>query len=179
MKTVFNNIHDISKLFIEQSQDFAGTPYVWIDGIGKTRRFYFKKDTIYSYRDSYPLAKIKGNNLYIKEETYSRTTSKHKYSLYRFANKLNIIKSNDLITPNSGDSFVQRQLKKIINSKRYNYIHSQFLLNFIKLGLQPVTKPKFPILFDKEHEKLRQMFFSEDKETFNLAKKIIKQKKLI
>jgi hypothetical protein len=35
------------------------------------------------------------------------------------------------------------------------------------------------LLFDKKHEKLRDMFFSEDIETFNMAKKIIKNQKLI
>ena len=68
MKKVFNNIDDVSKLFIAQTQDFAGTPYTYIQGQGKGRRFYFKGDTIYSYRDSYPLARIVEDKLFIKEE---------------------------------------------------------------------------------------------------------------
>jgi hypothetical protein len=179
MKKVFNNINDVSKLFIAQSQDFAGTPYVYIQGQGKGRRFYFKGDTIYSYRDSYPLAKIKGNSLYIKEENYSKTTSKHKCSLLRFCNSLHVIKSNDLVTPNSGNPYIEKMLNKIFNSKKYSYENSQYLLSFINLNLQPITESKFPLLFDKKHEKLKQMFFSKDKEIFNLAKKIIKQQKLI
>ena len=179
MKKVFNNIDNVSKLFIAQTQDFAGTPYTYIQGQGKGRRFYFKGDTIYSYRDSYPLAKIVGNKLFIIETPYSTTTAKHKSSVLRACHNLEMILSNDFKKGININHIIEKKLKLIFNAKKYSETHKYILKGWLKNINYSITKSKFPLLFDKKHEKLRDMFFSEDIETFNMAKKIIKNQKLI
>jgi hypothetical protein len=181
MKKVFNNIDDVSKLFIAQTQDFAGTPYTYIQGQGKGRRFYFKGDTIYSYRDSYPLARIVGNTVFIKPMEYSNTTKKHNRSVSNvILNSFNyIIRSDDLKTPNSYDEFLETEIKKTLNSRKSGFLHRSKVSRIMLQTHQPITESKFPLLFDKKHKKLRDMFFSEDIEIFNMAKKIIKNQKLI
>jgi hypothetical protein len=55
MKTIFSDKSKIIELWIEQKQDFAGTPLSVIrDSNIKQRRLFFKGDIIYSYRESYP-----------------------------------------------------------------------------------------------------------------------------
>lgn len=179
MKKVFNNINDVAKLFIAQTQEFAGTPVTYIEGRGKSRRFYFKGDTIYSYRDTYPLAKIIDNMLYIKEENYSATTNKHKWCILRNCNDIIVIQSEDLCNPNSNDKTVKKMLYQVFNAKKYFIDKRNILQNTLNNKLQPITESKFPLLFDKKHKKLKQMFFSNDIEVFNLSKKLIKQQKLI
>jgi hypothetical protein len=179
MKKVFNNIDDVSKLFIAQTQDFAGTPYTYIQGQGKGRRFYFKGDTIYSYRDSYPLARIVGSKLFIIETPYSTTTAKHKSSILRTCNNLQIIISDDFKKGININHIIDKNLKLIFNAKKYSKLHRISLESWLKSIDYSITKSKFPLLFDKKHEKLRDMFFSEDIEIFNMAKKIIKNQKLI
>lgn len=179
MKKVFNNIDDVSKLFIAQTQDFAGTPYTYIQGQGKGRRFYFKGDTIYSYRDSYPLAKIINGVVFIKEQTYSNTTNKHKNSVLRACNDILVIQSDNLKKANSNNFNIERKLGIILNATKNAFNYRKSLVRMLKDKHQPITKSKFPLLFDEKHEKLRDMFFSEDIETFNMAKKIIKNQKLI
>lgn len=179
MKKVFNSIHDVSKLFIAQTQDFAGTPYTYIQGQGKGRRFYFKGDTIYSYRDSYPLARIVGDTIYIRYNCYSITTKKHRNCLLYIPKRQNFIYSDDLKNPICMDFAVEERLKKLMNMRKYINVHKDLLKRILNDVNYPITKSKFPLLFDKKHEKLRDMFFSEDIETFNMAKKIIKNQKLI
>ena len=179
MKKVFNNIDDVSKLFIAQTQDFAGTPYTYIQGQGKGRRFYFKGDTIYSYRDSYPLARIVEDKLFIKEENYSNTTAKHKNSVLRECNNINVLVSEDLKKPMNIDNIIEKNLKILLNSRKNEFLHKNILIKWLSVKDYPITKSKFPLLFDEKHEKLRDMFFSNDIETFNMAKKIIKNQKLI
>lgn len=179
MKKVFNNIDDISRLFLAQIQDFAGTPYTHINGRGKGRRFYFKGNTIYSYRDNYPLAKIVENKLFIIETPYSTTTAKHRTSVIRACDNLEMVLSNDFKKGINIDHIIEKLLKLIFNTKKYSSRYKDNLNNWLKNTNQPITKSKFPLLFDEKHKKLKQMFFSNDFETFNLAKQIIKQEKLI
>jgi len=181
MKKIFNDIDDVSKLFLAQTQYFAGTPLTYIQGQGKGRRFYFKGDTIYSYRDSYPLAKIVGNSVYLKPPEYSNTTKKHNVSVYnalRNSGKLLII-SDNLKTPNYYDNLLKSKLISALNSRKQGFLYKHSIQVIVKQTIQPITKSNFPLLFDKKHNKLKQMFFSNDIETFNMAKKIIKQQKLI
>ena len=179
MKKVFNSIDDVSKLFIAQTQDFAGTPYTHIDGRGKGRRFYFKGNTIYSYRDNYPLAKIVENKLFVIETPYSITTAKHRTSVIRACDNLEMVLSNDFKKGINIDHVIKKLLKLIFNTKKYYSTYKDNLNDWLKNTDYSFTKSKFPLLFDKKHNKLKQMFFSNDVETFNLAKQLIKQEKLI
>ena len=74
-------------------------------------------------------------------------------------------------------SFVAAKSLEEVGVERYYF--QKAITRAIDDGIYPITKSKFPILFNKEHDKLKQMLFSSDYETFNLARKIIKQQKLI
>jgi len=182
MKTVFNNKNEIAYKFVLQFPNFAGTPKVNIEGIGKGRRFYFKGDTCYSYRDSYPLAKMKNGIMWIRENIYvSKTTKVHRQYLLNAAKlyRKQIINSDDLETVNMLDGKIAEYLKKAMRAKMYGIGYALHAHQVSNLDEKLITKSKFPLFFNKEHEKLKLMFLSRDKETFNLARKIIKEQKLI
>lgn len=183
MKKVFSDKSKIVELWIEQTQDFAGTPLSVVrDSNIKRRKLFFIKDTIYSYRESYPLAKLVGDKIFIKEETYSRTTSNHRFIIFRVGTIKNkkIMFSDDLKTPNLRDKKLKTALEKLISSITLSKYYTSEINFFIENNEDDlITKSKFPILFDKKHNKLKEMLFSPDKETFKLAVKIIKQQKLL
>ena len=120
MKKVFRNINYIAKLFVKQEQPEAMTPLTYIQNKGKGRRFYFKGDTAYSYRDSFPLARKEGNTIFVKDFCPSQTTKKHRCAICARAEsyQMKIIYSDDLKTPRSNDRYVEKALKKYINSKK-------------------------------------------------------------
>lgn len=180
-RKVFNNINHIAMLFLKQKQYEAMTPLVYIQGKGKGRRFYFKGDTCYSYRDSFPLARIEGKNLYVKDFCPSNTTKKHRRVIcyYALDYDYSIIYSDDLKTPICLDLEIKRNLEKLMKAKSWARYYKTKIKEVIEETIYSITKSKFPILFDEKHKKLRQMLFSNDFETFNLARKIIKQQKLI
>jgi|LakMenE01Jun11ns_1017448.scaffolds.fasta_scaffold9933819_7 hypothetical protein len=183
MKTIFSDKSKIIDLWIEQKQDFAGTPLsVITDSSIKQRRLFFKGDTIYSYRESYPLARLLGDKIYLREENYSRTTSKQKLCIQSRALKYNkkIIFSDDLKNENIKDKKLQIALEKLLKARLWKDYYIYAISNLIANNENNlITKSKFPLLFDEKHEKVKQMLFSQDNETVNLAIKIIKQEKLI
>lgn len=183
MKKVFSDKSKIVELWIEQTQDFAGTPLSVVrDSNIKCRKLFFIKDTIYSYRESYPLAKLVGDKIFIKEETYSRTTSNHRFIIFRVGTIKNkkIMLSDDLKTPNLRDRRLEIALKKLINSRISSKYYIAEINHFTENNEDDlITKSKFPILFNEKHKKLKEMLFSQDKEVFKLAVKIIKQQKLL
>ena len=71
MKRVFDT-DMVAHIWANQSQDEARNPQ---------RNFYFRGDTIFSYRDSFPIARIikrKGREcVLITNDTYSNTTTRH------------------------------------------------------------------------------------------------------
>jgi hypothetical protein len=183
MKTIYSDKSKIIELWIEQKQDFAGTPLSVIrDSNIKQRRLFFKGDTIYSYRESYPLARLLGDKIYLREENYSRTTSKQKFYIFRGAEKYNkkIIFSDDLKNANIKDKNLQIALEKLLKTRKWHYWYISTITGLLANNENNlITKSKFPLLFDEKHEKVKQMLFSQDNETVNLAIKIIKQEKLI
>ena len=179
MKKVFNDVNLVAQLFVKQEQYEAMTPLVHIQGRGKGRRLYFKGDTAYSYRDSFPLARIEGDKLYVKDFCPSITTKKHRRIICNCASNYKVIHSDDLKSPICGDVNMKTCFKKLLNAREWRYYFQKAITRAIDDGIYPITKSKFPILFNKEHDKLKQMLFSSDYETFNLARKIIKQQKLI
>lgn len=183
MKTIFSDKSKIIDLWIEQKQDFAGTPLSVIrDSSIKQRRLFFKGDTIYSYRESYPLARLLGDKIYLKEENYSATTGKQKFYIFRGAEKYNkkIIFSDDLKNANFKDEKLQIALKKLLKARKWGDYYTSTITDLIANNEDNlITKYKFPLLFDNRYEKVKQMLFSKDKEIINLAIKIIKQEKLI
>lgn len=182
MKKVFNDIDHIARLFVRQEQPEAMTPLCHIQNQGKGRRFYFKGDTAYSYRDDFPLARREGNKIYVKDFCPSNTTKKHRTAIMNKATHYNmdIIYSDDLKTPRSNDRYVEKGLKGLINSKK-GYLSNGILLSLAlrDRNIYKITESKFPLLFDEKHDKLKQMLFSSDYETFDLARKIIKKEKLV
>jgi len=181
MKKVFSRINEVASLFVTQAQEEAMTPLCNIEGIGKGRRFYFKGDTAYSYRDDFPLAKIKNGEIYIKNTCPSNTTKKHRRAILYQIGWQRIIFSNDLKNPISYDNTIKGTFKRLMYAKKNSIIchYKDVITQNINQERYPITKSKFPLLFDEKHEKVKKMFFSNDRETFNLAKKIIKQQKLI
>lgn len=180
-RKVFNDIATIATLFIRQERDEAMTPLTYIQGRGKGRRFYFRGNTCYSYRDSFPLVRIDGDIVYVKDFCPSLTTKKHKAVIVIVAESLNknIIYSEDLKTPVCLDLRLKRNLDKLMRARKWASYYKIDIDMLLKDSIYPITKSKFPLLFNKKHEKVKQMLFSEDWETFNLARKIIKQQKLI
>lgn len=64
--------NEIAHLWAHQTQDSARNP--------GNSNFYFRGKTIYSYRDSYPIATLFGENnekVFFRLSSYSNTTSKH------------------------------------------------------------------------------------------------------
>lgn len=71
-KTIYPT-HEIAHLWAHQTQPYASN---------QQRNFYFKDDTIFSYRDDWPLAKLVSNKagalaVLVNTERYSSTTSGH------------------------------------------------------------------------------------------------------
>lgn len=181
-KKVYNNIYDIAEIFVKGDKPEAMTPLCNILNRGKGRRFWFKGNIAYSYSDSFPLARKEGNTIFVKDFCPSNTTKKHKSTIVDKAiyYDMVIIFSDDLKTPISIDRYIERELKRLLNMrKKIVYGVNTVLIDLLSSKKYPVTKSKFPLLFDKEHEKLKEMLLSDDYEIFNLARKIIKQKKLV
>lgn len=181
MKKVFRNVAHIAELFITQKQDQAMTPLEYIQYRGKGRRFYFRGDTCYSYRDSFPLARIKGDTVYVKNFCPSVTTKKQRNHIAGIAGYYDktVIYSDDLKTPLCLDLEIELNLDKLMRAKKWSDYYKRNIVDALRKTIYPITKSKFPLLFDKKHEKVKQMLFSNDPEIFNLAKKIIKQQKLV
>lgn len=180
-RKVFKHIGDIADMFIRQEQNEAMTPLDFIRGLGVGRRFYFRGNTCYSYRDSFPLARIDGNRVYVRDFCPSITTKKHRDYVVRIAINYGkqVIYSDDLKTPVCLDLEIEQSLNKLMRSREWSGYYKTRINSALEKTIYPITKSKFPLLFDKKHEKVKQMLFSEDWETFNLARKIIKQQKLI
>ena len=183
MKKVFSDKEKIVELWLDQTQDFAGTPLSVVrDSNIKCRKLFFIKDTIYSYRESYPLAKLVEDKIFIREENYSNTTRSHRYVICKIGmiNNKKIILSDNLKTPNLRDKRIEIALKKLINSRVWSNGYTSEINFYLENNEDNlITKPKFPILFNEKHNKLKEMLFSQDKEIFKLAVKIIKQQKLL
>jgi hypothetical protein len=52
-------------------------------------------------------------------------------------------------------------------------------LLWVAKGCNLVTESKFPLFFDKKHDRLKRMLFSNDEETISLAIKLAKKQELI
>lgn len=182
MKTVFKDIDHIAHIFVRQLQKEAKTPLDNIQGRGKGRRFYFRGNTCYSYRDDYPLAKVVGEQLWIRGHDYSISTKRQKRAIINQASikKMEIIFSDDLKKPNLFDDPIKKLLNKAMNALMYGRHYINHIRTLIKENNRNlITFSKFPLLFDKKYNNLKQMLYSNDVETFNLARKIIKEQKLI
>lgn len=67
MKQVFNT-NEVAHIWAQQSQQ---------SGRNQGGNFYFEGATIYSYGGHFPIATIKGNDVFFTKRTYSNTTAKH------------------------------------------------------------------------------------------------------
>lgn len=122
MKTVFEN-RMVAHVWAQQNQS---------EGRSNNSQFYFRDKTIFSYRDSWPLATfIKDNELLLNTERVSVTTSKH-LSYVRSALKndvkiwhvdCSIIKNPDAflkLTPKKREKFLaDKAAKEAENDKAY------------------------------------------------------------
>lgn len=180
MRKVFD-IDTVMDMFVLQTTNEAMTPLCDIRGRGKARRFYFKGDTAYSYGNHFPLARMDGDKMYIKDKAPSRTTRKHMNRLVAYAKSYSkeVIFSNDLQTPRMLDETIELYLKKFLNAKSRSKFYAKYVIAIFSKDTELITKSKFPLLFEEEHQKLRTMMVSEDKEIIDLAKKIIRKQKLI
>lgn len=177
-------VYDIDKvmeLFIFQQAEEAMTPLCEIRGIGKSRRFYFKGDTAYSYGVHFPIAKMREGVLFLKAKGPSRTTVKHIRMLAGLAKccEIKVIYSDDLESARTFDDSIQMYLNKFLNARTRGRFYIRYVLKLGEDKQYPITKSRFPLLFDEKHEKLRTMMLSKDKEIVDLVKKIIRKEKLI
>ena len=176
-----HDIHTVIELFVLQSIEEAMTPLCEIRGIGKGRRFYFKGDTAYSYGKHFPVARMVGDTMLLRGTYDTKTTRKHIRLLADCGRLLRkeVVYSDDLQSPKSLDTLIQTNLYRFLNSRTIASFYASHLLKTIVSTKYPITKSKFPLLFDEKHEKLRTMMLSKDKEIVDLVKKIIRKEKLI
>jgi hypothetical protein len=174
MKTVFKTNQELVECFFLQKQ-----------AVGTTSRasMSFSGDTIYSYKT--PIARITtfmGEPiLLVTRKKYSNTTSKQ-LRVVKFASKCWHIKnSDDFITPCLYDDDIIYRIKKLKRTRVRKVIYKEILENllFTAKGCNLVTESKFPLFFDKKHDRLKRMLFSNDEETISLAIKLAKKQELI
>lgn len=175
MKTVFKNYQELSEAFICQEQDIGRTP---------ENRMSFKGNVMYSY--STPVAKItrfRGRTvLLITKNKYSNTTSKQIGALVRVCvDDWKIMYSYDLETPCLYDNDIIARMKKLSNARTYKKGHSNILQSLLSVARYEklLTESKFPLFFDKKHEKIKQMLFSNDEEVIALGIKLAKKQELL
>ncbi len=122
MKTVFEN-RMVAHVWAQQNQS---------EGRSSNRQFYFRDKTIFSYRDSWPLATfIKDNEILLNTQRISVTTSKHLGYVRQALNHdakiwhvdCNIIKNPDAflkLTPKKREKFLaDKAAKEAANDKAY------------------------------------------------------------
>lgn len=174
MKTVFKSNQELAECFFLQKQ-----------AVGTTSRasMSFSGDTIYSYKT--PIARITtfmGEPiLLVTRKKYSNTTSKQ-LRVVKFASRyLNIKNSDDFITPCLYDDDIIYRIKKLKRTRLRKVLYKEILENllFTAKGCNLVTESKFPLFFDKKHDRLKRMLFSNDEETISLAIKLAKKQELI
>jgi len=174
MKTVFKTNQELVECFFLQKQ-----------AVGTTSRasMSFSGDTIYSYKT--PIARITtfmGEPiLLVTRKKYSNTTSKQ-LRVVKFASRyLNIKNSDDFITPCLYDDDIIYRIKKLKRTRLRKVLYKEILENllFTAKGCNLVTESKFPLFFDKKHDRLKRMLFSNDEETISLAIKLAKKQELI
>jgi hypothetical protein len=174
MKTVFKSNQELAECFFLQKQ-----------AVGTTSRasMSFSGDTIYSYKT--PIARITtfmGEPiLLVTRKKYSNTTSKQ-LRVVKFASRyLNIKNSDDFITPCLYDDDIIYRIKKLKRTRVRKVLYKEILENllFTAKGCNLVTESKFPLFFDKKHDRLKRMLFSNDEETISLAIKLAKKQELI
>jgi hypothetical protein len=174
MKTVFKTNQELVECFFLQKQ-----------AVGTTSRasMSFSGDTIYSYKT--PIARITtfmGEPiLLVTRKKYSNTTSKQ-LRVVKFASRyLNIKNSDDFITPCLYDDDIIYRIKKLKRTRVRKVLYKEILENllFTAKGCNLVTESKFPLFFDKKHDRLKRMLFSNDEETISLAIKLAKKQELI
>jgi len=174
MKTVFKSNQELVECFFLQKQ-----------AVGTTSRanMSFSGDTIYSYKT--PIARITtfmGEPiLLVTRKKYSNTTSKQ-LRVVKFASRyLNIKNSDDFITPCLYDDDIIYRIKKLKRTRVRKVLYKEILENllFTAKGCNLVTESKFPLFFDKKHDRLKRMLFSNDEETISLAIKLAKKQELI
>lgn len=174
MKTVFKTNQELAECFFLQKQ-----------AVGTTSRasMSFSGDTIYSYKT--PIARITtfmGEPiLLVTRKKYSNTTSKQ-LRVVKFASRyLNIKNSDDFITPCLYDDDIIYRIKKLKRTRVRKVLYKEILENllFTAKGCNLVTESKFPLFFDKKHDRLKRMLFSNDEETISLAIKLAKKQELI
>lgn len=73
MKTVFSG-DEVPHIFATRSQD---------SGRNSNGTLYFRGDTLFSYRDSFPIARFFGDVVLLNDDKYSVTTSKHQSWAWR------------------------------------------------------------------------------------------------
>lgn len=176
MKHIHINKEKIIDLWLEQKQDYASNP---------EKNFYFKKNTIYSYRDSFPIAKIVKKVILITTKTCSQTTSKH---ISKVSNAINqnlnfdLHLSDDMIKPNFYDKTILEYLKLLHKSKsKYNYNTVSLLNKTVEKATKEklITKKKFPMFFDEKYNKIKIMILSQDVETTKLGINLAIELKLL
>jgi hypothetical protein len=174
MKTVFKTNQELVECFFLQKQ-----------AVGTTSRasMSFSGDTVYSYKT--PIARITtfmGEPiLLVTRKKYSNTTSKQ-LRVVKFASRyLNIKNSDDFITPCLYDDDIIYRIKKLKRTRLRKVLYKEILENllFTAKGCNLVTESKFPLFFDKKHDRLKRMLFSNDEETISLAIKLAKKQELI
>jgi hypothetical protein len=174
MKTVFKTNQELVECFFLQKQ-----------AVGTTSRasMSFSGDTVYSYKT--PIARITtfmGEPiLLVTRKKYSNTTSKQ-LRVVKFASRyLNIKNSDDFITPCLYDDDIIYRIKKLKRTRVRKVLYKEILENllFTAKGCNLVTESKFPLFFDKKHDRLKRMLFSNDEETISLAIKLAKKQELI
>jgi hypothetical protein len=174
MKTVFKSNQELVECFFLQKQ-----------AVGTTSRasMSFSGDTVYSYKT--PIARITtfmGEPiLLVTRKKYSNTTSKQ-LRVVKFASRyLNIKNSDDFITPCLYDDDIIYRIKKLKRTRVQKVLYKEILENllWVAKGCNLVTESKFPLFFDKKHDRLKRMLFSNDEETISLAIKLAKKQELI
>jgi hypothetical protein len=174
MKTVFKSNQELVECFFLQKQ-----------AVGTTSRasMSFSGDTVYSYKT--PIARITtfmGEPiLLVTRKKYSNTTSKQ-LRVVKFASRyLNIKNSDDFITPCLYDDDIIYRIKKLKRTRVQKVLYKEILENllWVAKGCNLVTESKFPLFFDKKHDRLKRMLFSNDEETISLAIKLEKKQELI
>jgi len=174
MKTVFKSNQELAECFFLQKQ-----------AVGTTSRasMSFSGDTVYSYKT--PIARITtfmGEPiLLVTRKKYSITTTKHLRTIKFASRYLNIKKSDDFITPCLYDDDIIDRIKKLKNTRKYKIFFKEVLESvlYVAMGCNLVTESKFPLFFDKKHDRLKRMLFSNDEETISLAIKLAKKQELI
>ena len=174
MKTVFKTNQELVECFFLQKQK-----------VGTTSRasMSFSGDTIYSYKT--PIARITTFMdepiLLVTRKKYSNTTSKQLRIINFESRYLNIKNSDDFITPCLYDDDIINRIKRLKNTRKYKVLYKEILENLLLVakGCNLVTESKFPLFFDKKHDRLKKMLFSNDIEVISLGIELAKKQELL